>query len=169
MNEKTHKILEQHGRGVYDLLVVLFIVGLLVYNFVITPYLNTQLVNGIKYNPPSITIEDKALVDGFRAKPTPAILPDGKYQVVEVVDGKEVKVTYYFDDDKTVTKEVIFLGKYNLGGSAKYHFDGSALVYTDITGDKYLFPEIGEAVSVPDDNTIVLHEVSRSTSLIHVK
>lgn len=53
MNEKTHKILH---------LVVLFIVGLLVYSFVITPYLNTQFVNGIKYNPPSIAIEEKALI-----------------------------------------------------------------------------------------------------------
>lgn len=167
MNEKIHKIL--HGRGVYELLAVFLSVGLLVYNFIIIPYLNTQIANGIKSNPPSITIEDKVLVDSFRAKPTPKILPNGKYQVAEVVDGKEIKVTYYFSEDKTVTKEVILWGKYNLGGSAKYHFDGSVLMYTDIIGDKYLFPEIGEAVSVRDDNTIILHEESRSTSLIHVK
>ena len=157
---------KQQGIGAFDLMVVLLLAGMALYYLMIVPYQNTQVVNEIRSKPPSITAEDKRLIDSFKAKPEPKIFPSGKYYGEGEVDGKEYKITYYFGDDQTVTKEMSILDEYRLGGSAKYHYEGSAIVFSEIVGDRFLFPEIGEAVSVPNISMMVRHD---ATYPIHLK
>lgn len=128
---------------------------LLIYAFV--EYANHQKMLSMKSNPPPITVDEKELIDRFKVKPQPEVLPSGKYYSEVESNGEDYKITYYFGDNNTITKEVsIWEDKYELSGSAKYHFVGSVLVFTDIAGDKALFSELGEAISVVDVHNIIL-------------
>ena len=162
LSSLQHSNKKQRGNSLIPSLLVIIAIGLLIYTFMVN-HINQQTISSFRSSPPEITIEQIKVVDAYKNKPTPKIVPSGKYQTFEVIDGKEIKATYYFDKDNTLIKEFTLLEKYQLAGSAKYHFEGSVIVYSQINGDKYLFSEIGEALSVPTESKIVIHETTRST------
>lgn len=149
-------IKHRKGFGLFELLLIVLILGAAFFFFII-PIANTQAINTMKSMEPPVTAQGKQLIDSFKSKPTPETSLHGYFYGEGEFDSKSYSITYFFAEDKTVTKEVTILGKYNLSGSAKYYFDGSVMKFTEIVGDKYLFPQMGEAVSIPNEDIIVYH------------
>jgi hypothetical protein len=102
-------------------------------------------------------VEYKKFIDTFKSKVSPELHPLGEYYWSGEIDGKEMSVRYFFQKDMTLTKEATLLGKYEVGGSAKYRFEGSTLVYSDVVGDKVLFPELGEPVGVKGEDVLIIY------------
>lgn len=153
---------KQKGTGLVSILVCVFI-GLLISHFVFTPYMDHRAVNEMRTNVPSVTIADKQLVDSFLAKEAPLTPPIGAYTATGKASRNAYQITYYFDDDGTLTKEMSIAGQL-LAGSADYSFQGSVLTYSSIIGDRFMFPEIGEAVTF-GDGVIMSHSVDDQLEL----
>ncbi|MFV7771993.1 hypothetical protein [Shewanella marisflavi] len=56
-------------------------------------------------------------------------------------------------------------GKYKVTGTAKYANIGSVLIFTDISGDKVVFPEVGEAVTFVEGKSLTIHKAERDILL----
>ena len=148
----------QHGFGALDVFLLLLFFGVLIYNLVYVPHHNAQLINELRSEPPLVTVAYKQKIDNFRNKATPKFAPQGMYYTEGEIDGEEYTITYYFQDNQSVTIEMTVLSdEYRLGGTANYHFEGSVLVFSEINGDRYLFPLSGVAISMPNENLIVQH------------
>lgn len=160
---------KEKGNITVNLLLFVVFCGVGFYNFVFIPQKNTKILNDIRYNPPTIDIENKEMIDGFKSKSKPEIKPLGKYYTKGEADGKSYSITYYFGKENTLTKELLikipFVGTYKLSGSAKYDLNGSVLVFDKIVGDKILFSEIGEAISIPNKKSIVSYDADKKTIL----
>lgn len=151
--------------GKINVLVILVIASLGFYSFVHVPAKNEEAIKGLKYNKVEITSEDIALVDKFKNKEKPEVLPSGKFYTKGIINEKEYSMMFYFGDDKSVSKEVVLMGRYKLKGKANYRFDGSVITYSNVEGDRFLFPEIGQAVSIPNESLVVLHDTKRDFAL----
>ncbi|MCZ4337811.1 hypothetical protein [Shewanella colwelliana] len=148
---RTHK-----GMGLPMVLLVLVALAMAFYSFVFAPYYNYQKIEEISGIRPSPTLAQSKLLDSYKMKPgTPPIT--GQFRFEGKQDGKEVIISYYFSSDQLVTKELVVDGKYKVTGTAKYTNVGSVLVYTDISGDKVVFPEIGEAVTFVEGKSLTIH------------
>lgn len=138
----------------------------LIFFFYVGDALRESRLETFKKNPPETTLDQKVLVDKFKLKPE-ITLVSGIYQAKNVVGGHTFEYRYYFSDDKTLTKSVVAEPKgIKLNGSAKYRMDGSVLVYSEITGDRVLFPEIGEPISVVGVGIIEFHDPKGNTRMV---
>ena len=115
----------------------------------------------IKSNYPKVTIEERVITDKFkgvalRAKPT------GMYEGVHTFSNdfwsrEPLTISYYFDTSGGVAKRVIDKsGGVIASGYAKFVFDGSVMMFSEVTGDKVLFSQAGEAITT-NENAIDLH------------
>lgn len=104
------------------------------------------------------------IVNEYKSKPAPAFKLQGKYIGAGVVGRYHAKITITFLGDGTIKKTIDFKRGVNsfiksgthLEGGAKYFFDGSVLVYKDVTGSRLLFPFPGEPVIIDDAEKIIL-------------
>lgn len=147
--------LKQRGYGFPEVMFAI-VVAAAVYILAVDPYLKDQRFREMKSNYPEVTIDSKILVDSYSSKPEPKDHPRGRYEAEFQIDGKSVAVSYYFDDKNTVTKEMKIAGIPKISGSAQYQFNGSVLMFSEVIGDKALFPEIGEAIVVENPQTITM-------------
>lgn len=151
------------------ILIVLFIAVL--YLVVGEPYLKRVQFDEMRANHPEETIDYKITIDQYREKLQPQLTPKGKYVSKFMLNDRNATVSWYFDAKGNVTKEVDITEFPRLLGTARYHFNGSTLVYSDITGDKFLFPKSGEAIIINDVNEIVvlnMRKIGRSEKLIRM-
>ena len=152
------------GMTAFEWVLMLLAAGCL-FMFAIQPYLNTQTLNEMRDKAPSVTIADKKLIDRYLGMSVPEIQPDGIYYGYLEIDGKELRVTLSFDSNETVTIEMVILDKYKLSGTANFSFTGSTLVYSNIRGDKALFPKIGQAITVRSKDHIIFYEPEMTIDL----
>lgn len=119
---------------------------------------------------PETTIEDKVLVDEFKERREPNSLLEGVYVVEKQNDDYLFKAKFYFTKDKTLVKELYALdedGKemVEIRGVSKYRFEGSTLQYDYVSGAKGIFPQIGDAITIIDDNNFIFHETEENFHL----
>ncbi|MEM0550439.1 MULTISPECIES: hypothetical protein [Aeromonas] len=102
--------------------------------------------------------EYQKTVETYKLKPASTVILNGKYIGNGVIDGHDVNVTYVFENGMKVKKvmEVKLWGKNFFQGEANYKQVGSTLVFTNISGDAFLFPAIGEPVVVEDQDSVLL-------------
>lgn len=139
----------ERGISAVDILVVLLFVSFFAYHFAFVPYYNQQMLYEIKNSTATITVAEQKIINEYRQKEAPATLPAGEYIAEGSMEGKEYKMVYLFQNDRVI-KEITIMDKYTLSGSAKYAFQGSVMFFSDIKGDKGLFPEYGQAIGVKD-------------------
>lgn len=121
----------------------------------------------IKNEFPETTIADKILVDEFKERREPNKLLEGIYVVEKQKDDFLFKAKFYFTKDKTLVKELYALdenGKemVDIRGVSKYRFEGSTLQYDYVSGAKGIFPQIGDAITIIDDNNFIFHETEEN-------
>jgi len=155
----------QQGTTLIGLLLFTISICFVVYSFVIVPMANEQLVNEMRNKFPPVTSKEMRLIDEYQRKPKPVTPLLGEYFGLGEVDGKKFKVRYTFREDRTIIKSAEILGKYELTGMAKFEFNGSTIVFTDVKGDKLLFSEIGEAITVKSPDSIVAYGSETSVVL----
>lgn len=158
-------MLKQRGDSLVDLLIVFCLFGPAVYWFLIEPYLLDQSLETMKKNPPAVTAEQIHLMDKYKAMPRPVPAPTDTYHWEGSMDGVDLTMTYHFIDDKRLVKEVVLDEKHTLSGAAEFAFDGSVLTFSNITGDKILFPEIGQPISLVNEQFLILHDPKQSLTL----
>lgn len=112
---------------------------------------------------PETTIEDKVLVDEFKKLKEPKKLLEGVYVVEKQSDDFLFRAKFYFTKDKTLVKELFSIDEdgeeiTKISGVSEYSFNGSTLQYDYISGAKGIFAEIGDAITIIDDNNFIFHE-----------
>lgn len=162
-------IKSNNGASAFDFIMILLIVAVGSYYFLVLPYINQNVVQNLKSSAPPVTAEQKYIIDEYKEKPSPAHIPLGQYYASGEHDGKEYQLLVTFHKDNTITKSLTVMDEYVISGNASYVLNGSVLKYVDITGDKYLFSEIGSALTVngkqitfhdPDGDNLVLSHKS---------
>lgn len=166
----------QLGVSKFSLILILVGVGLLVYFGIFIPQQNKQALENVRSTSPTVTIETRKLTDDFKAKSEPSDELSGTY-VGTLIDarGNNLSMKYHFGKDFTLTKEVdLDLGSrvpgidksIRFAGSAKYSIEGSTLVFEEVVGDRALFSEIGEPISVHSPEKITIYEVDSATKKV---
>src|SRR5690606_6196053 len=127
----------------------------------------------VRATSPAVTIEKKKFTESFKAKPGPSGEIFGTYVGTHNdAMGNILGMKYHFGKDFTLTKEVdVELGpsvrgidkSIRFSGSAKYSFEGSALVFHEVVGDRILFSEVGEAISIDSAEKITIYEFDDAT------
>jgi hypothetical protein len=128
-------------------LMVLIIISFLAYKII--------SIEDISKTRTHLGIDGKIQIDKFKNLPKPNVFPIGKYIFEE--DGVDYTTTYYFRNNNSIVKETIFFESIHLQGEAKYHFEGSVMIFKDPIGDVGLFSLDGEAITVIDKHTIISH------------
>lgn len=153
------------GFSTSNILFAVLIAGLILI-FSHREHMNNEAINLARTTPPPISVGEKLLIDKFKNKNSPKNYPKGRfYGKGESEDGMSYEFTYFFGEDQTLSKDVLVMDKYYLSGTAKYNFTGSVLSFSDIKGDKYLFSEIGEAITVLDQDSITVYDEQSSITL----
>lgn len=159
-------------RGSIMSTVTLMILFIAVFYLVVgEPYLKQARFDEMRAQHPEESIDYKITIDKYREKLKPQFKPKGKYVSTFMTNDKKTTVSWYFDAEGNITKEVSIAGLPRLLGTAKYHFNGSTIVYSDISGDKFLFPKSGEAITMNEASEIValnLRRMGESDRLIRV-
>ena len=156
---------KQSGRSTIELLVLIFLVVIGTYTFFIEPHLNNQMIESLRNQHPPQTADDIKLVHRFKTKPSPESILSGSYFWRGKIDGADFEFSYSFGKDAILTKTASLQGQYHFKGSAKYSFEGSVLIFNDITGDRSLFSDIGEPITVKNEDLIILEDHSKSFSI----
>ncbi len=160
----------EHGLGFLDCLLALLIVAGLAYVLVIGPWMRDEKIAELRVQPPVPSIEGRKLAALYEKKPAPTTVPMGEY-VGEIKAGGEVlPVTYYFGADSVVAVEATIKGflmrpAVTLAGSAPYTFNGSVLVFGEVTGDRALFSPLGLPIDVKSADEIVIRNGRESVTL----
>lgn len=112
-----------------------------------------EKITRLRNDAPVLTAEEVKRIDDYKAKPSPVTELSGIYRGVSTGEGGSLQISYYFGDGKTIAKTVK-AGDVTFNGTAKYSVEGSALVFTEIEGDKALFSKQGEAFSIEADRLV---------------
>jgi hypothetical protein len=148
---------KQQGTGLLNTILGALVITALLYHLFYIPYINNQRINDLRDRYIPLTAEQQAFIKRYAAMETPAISPRGEYSVEQIEDGKVLTTTYTFLDDQTITKEIVLRTLFDenrITGAARYQFQGSVLVFSDIKGDSVLFPEAGEPVAIKSADEI---------------
>lgn len=132
---------------------------LLMLALTIALYLNAQgsrtdKVTNLRMSAPGISADTAQLIDEYKHKQSPAVKLSGMYRGSIHSDGNTLYLSYYFGTDNIITKTAT-IDKVTFNGSAKYRLQGSALIFSEIEGDKGLFYTQGEPFSVPVDGKLL--------------
>ena len=142
------------GFSVANFAIMIAVVVIGFYLFMYIPYVNEQTFEKFKNNQ-DFSVNEKILVDKYKKKDNPEISPFGLYMRDGIIKNKKSSLKYYFGEDGTLTKELTVLETYTARGIAKYYFDGSVMMFSDVVGDKGLFPVIGDPVTVMEDGILI--------------
>ena len=128
----------------------LMVIALIVWGGYVTlyvPYEHRKSMDAFRGKPPALSPAKLALVDEYKRKPEPETLPQGLYLGTQEQDGYPLNISFSFGDGQTLTKRAQI--KENLfSGSAVYRLEGSAMIFSQIKGDRVLFAEAGEPLEV---------------------
>lgn len=124
-----------------------------------------EKVSSLRSNTPVLSADMAHLIDEYKAKPSPMVNLNGMYRGNIHSDGNTLSISYYFGSDNLLTKTATIDG-IEFRGSAKYSLHGSALIYSDIEGDKGLFYTQGEAFSVSADNKLLFPSPESAFELV---
>lgn len=149
---------------------IFLVVALYFINITYENYKTSQLEEYMS-TPPSTGTDERYLIDEYLKIDTPKIKPDGLYEMELKESGiSDAKVKIYFKGDKIIKEmnltvdSLFFKGrKFNMTGEANYKIIGSVITYSNITGDKAMFQEIGDAFET-SENTITFKEASDKES-----
>lgn len=105
-----------------------------------------------------VSPEYSKMAKDYKLKPASTVILNGKYSGEGIVDGRKVKMTYVFNDSERVKKtmEIDYWGSNLFQGESNYKQKGSALEFSGISGDAFLFPEVGEPVIIEGKDSILL-------------
>lgn len=137
----------QRGSGHLFSLMVIALIGWGAYVTLYVPYEHRKSMEAFRSQPPAVSPAKVAIVDAYKAKPTPAQLPRGLYSGTVEQDGYPMSISFDFADDQVITKKAL-IKNYQFAGSAAYQFDGSVLTFNNVKGDAVLFPGTGEPIEV---------------------
>lgn len=112
---------------------------------------------------PEVSLEDRKFVDDFKEKDEPEKYLEGVYKTVYKEDKITFEAKFYFTKDRAIVKELMVKGEddeveVELTGEAKYSFEGSTIQYEYVSGAKGIFSQIGDAITIVDDNNFIFHE-----------
>lgn len=161
----------QRGSGFVDFILALAVVALLAYVFVWEPQERASSLARERATPPRITIEKQRLVDTYAQKPAPTITPRGGFSGELPVGASLLPVTFFFSEKNRVAVEMtipqkLLRSEIRFAGSATYHFDGSVLVFDDVSGDKALFSEQGLPIELLSPNELVIVNTDSRVKLL---
>lgn len=145
----------KEGFGNFDLLIVLLIVSLFVYSLIYIPFKKQSIINETRNTHLPTTAEQINLVASFKLKPSPDFEPEPEYLTSGEIHGMKFTEKLIFHYDETLTKETILLEEYKLSGNARYRFEGSVMMYSEIIGDKVVFSEIGSPIIFSDRSLVI--------------
>ncbi|MCP1674351.1 hypothetical protein J2T57_001453 [Natronocella acetinitrilica] len=152
-------------RGSVNLLLVatLAFIAFYGYNSVFVPHYNSKVIESMRGNPATVTIDEVLLAQEYAEKATPSIQPQGLYAYKGKWHGRSVSIRLLFSDDgSTLHKEAMLLGRHLLSASATVHFEGSVMRYSDIRGDRVLFSDKGTPVTVISADELVFEKPESS-------
>lgn len=132
---------------------IILMAGLAFVFYMIEQDRKDESINRLRTNAPDLSADQMKLIDDYRAKPSPVQTLSGMYRGIIEGERDSLGVSYYFGSGNTLTK-TLEASDYEFKGTANYTIQGSALVYTDIEGDKILFSKHGEAFSVRGNKLI---------------
>lgn len=164
------KMNREQGHSFLDFLLALLIVAGLGYVLVIGPWIRDEKISEMRTQPPVPSIEGRKLVALYEKKPAPTTVPLGEYVGEIKAGGEVVPVTYYFGADSVVAVEATIKGFFmrpavKLAGSAPYTFNGSVLVFGEVTGDRALFTPLGLPIEMKNADEIVIRNGRESVTL----
>lgn len=119
----------------------------------------TKIYNGIDEP------DELSLVEQYKSKPAPNVELAGRFTAHSMEKSGDMFVEFVFYKSGIIKKRVkyiyddLFWGNNTetyTEGSALYKFNGSVLEYSQASGNKLLFPAVGEAVDIKNSDTIVL-------------
>lgn len=142
------------GFSVANFVIMIAVVVIGFYLFMYIPYKNEQKFEEFKSNQ-DVSVNEKILVDKYKKKDKPEILPSGLYVRDGMIRDRKFSLRYYFGEDGTLTKEMTIIDKYTAKGVAKYYFDGSVMMFSDVVGDKGLFSVVGDPVTMMEDGLLI--------------
>ena len=142
------------GFSMSNFVIMIAVIVIGSYLFMYIPYKNERIFEEFKSNQ-DVSVNEKILVDKYKKKDKPDILPSGLYMWDGMIKDKKLSVSYYFGEDGTLTKEITVMDKYTAKGVAKYSFDGSVMMFSDVAGDKGLFPVVGDPVKMTEDGIFI--------------
>jgi len=134
----------------------LMVLGLIVWGAYVTlyvPYEHRKSMDAFRSSPPAVSPAKMAVIDTYKARPTPTQLPHGLYTGQAEQDGYPMTISFAFGDGQVITKKA-HIKSYEFTGSARYTFDGAVMTFSDIKGDAVLFPQPGEPLELISDTEV---------------
>lgn len=153
----------QRGSGHLFSLMVLALIAWGGYVTLYVPYEHRKSMDAFRGKPPVVSPAKMAIVDEYKAKPTPAQLPRGLYTGTAEQDGYPMTISFDFVDNQVITKQA-FIKNYQFSGSANYDFVGAVVTFRNVKGDAVLFAGTGEPIEVISPTEI--HVPGPGTTLV---
>ncbi len=119
----------------------------------------TKIYNGIDEP------DELSLVEQYKSKPAPNVELEGRFTAHSMEKRGDMFAEFVFYKGGIIKKRVKYIYTDGLfgdktetytEGSALYKFNSSVLEYSQVSGNKFLFPAVGEAVDIKNSDTIVL-------------
>lgn len=153
----------QRGSGHLFSLMVIALIGWGAYVTLYVPYEHRKSMEAFRSQPPAVSPAKVAIVDAYKAKPTPAPLPQGLYRGTVEQDGYPMSISFDFGVNQVITKQA-HIKNYQFNGQANYRFEGAVLTFSNVKGDAVLFAGTGEPIEVISPTEI--HVPGPGTTLV---
>lgn len=151
----------QKGLGLLDLLTALALLSLAVYVFFLRPLQYDATLEKMRYAQPIASVAGHRLIDEYSKRPSPVVAPAGEYVGEVHIDNWSLPAKYFFGANNRLTVDLLIPAgllrpETKLRASANYHFNGSVLVFSDVTGDGVLLTASGQPIEVRSADHLVL-------------
>ena len=141
-----------------NILPFLLLGGLMAYKFIFVPY----RISNVGAEPPALSEEQVKLANEYRRRPQPATRLHGVFAQEGLFYGDAYVAELRFQGRDRIHVSVLLNDRYSYSGSATYRFHGSVMSFSNVSGDKVLFPVEGAPVTVScDGQSITLHTPER--------
>lgn len=116
-----------------------------------------EVVESYSSSHPAVYAEGLSVLADYKARRSPVKSLSGLYKGEAQCGEGRFSMSYFFDDGGVITKSIFLYsgstmtGNVSLTGSASYTIHGSALLFSDFSGAKGLFPLEGEPFDLDND------------------